>query len=59
MVTEKRGRKKVAPDLKKITVQLYIQRNIIDSFGGLEELQTILVKHTIKLHEKRIRDNKI
>jgi len=43
--TEKRGRKPVEESLRKIGIQIYLERYKIDKIGGIEKAQEILINH--------------
>jgi len=58
MVTEKRGRKPVAPELRKIAIQIYLEKQSIDRIGGIETTKQKLINY-IKRHEKTIRNSKL
>jgi hypothetical protein len=58
MVTEKRGRKPVAPEKKKIAVQIYLEQQCIDKIGGIDTTKLKLLNY-IKRHEKTIRNPKL
>lgn len=48
--TERRGRKKISNDLKKIPVTIYLPQIEVDKLGGKELLKTnllLILKHTI------------
>lgn len=50
--TEKRGRKALDESLRKIAIQIYLERYKIDKIGGIEKAQEILIKHLqTKLNE--------
>jgi hypothetical protein len=50
--TEKRGRKPVEESLRKIAIQIYLERYKIDKIGGIEKAQEILINHLqTKLNE--------
>jgi hypothetical protein len=55
MVTEKRGRKPVAPEKKKVAVQIYLEQQSIDRIGGIDTTKLKLLNY-IKRHEKTIRN---
>lgn len=52
--TEKRGRKRIEESLKKVSVQIYIERHKIDELGGLGKVRNILLTHI----ENKIKDGK-
>ena len=58
MVTEKRGRKPVSPEKKKIAVQIYLEQQCIDKLGGIDTTKSKLLNY-IKRHEKTIRNSKL
>jgi len=42
---ETRGRKPIEQSLKKIVVQLYLERYKIDNIGGIDKAKEILINH--------------
>ena len=58
MVKEKRGRKPVAPERKKIAVQIYLEQQSIDKIGGIDITKQKLLNY-IKRHEKTLRNSKL
>ena len=56
MVTEKRGRKPVAPEKKKTAVQIYLEQQCIDKLGGIDTLKLKLLNY---INEKTIRHSKL
>jgi hypothetical protein len=53
---ENRGRKPIAPELKKINVQLFVQQYQIDKLGGIKKTKLKLLNY---INEKTIRNPKL
>jgi hypothetical protein len=47
---ETRGRKSIAPELKKVPVTIYLPQIEVDSWGGKKRLQNLFL-NTIKLNK--------
>jgi len=45
MVKEKRGRKPIAPERKKIAVQIYLEQQTINYYGGIELTKQKLLRY--------------
>ena len=53
---ENRGRKPIAPELKKINVQLFVQQYQIDKLGGIKKTKLKLLNY---INEKTISNSKL
>lgn len=53
MQKEKRGRKPIKESLKKIAVQLYVERHKIEKLGGIETTKDILINYIENKTKKR------
>jgi len=53
---ETRGRKPIAPELKKINIQLFVQQYQIDKLGGIKKTKLKLQNY---INEKTIRNSKM
>jgi hypothetical protein len=42
---EKRGRKPLDESLRKIAIQIYLERYKVDKVGGIDKAQEILINH--------------
>ena len=42
---EKRGRKPLDESLRKISIQIYLERYKVDKVGGIDKAQEILINH--------------
>jgi hypothetical protein len=42
---EKRGRKPLDESLRKIVIQIYLERYKVDKVGGIDKAQEILINH--------------
>ena len=53
---ETRGRKPLAPELKKVNLQLFVQKYQVDKLGGMKKTKQKLLNY---IHEKTIRNSKM